>query len=334
MATELSTLELKGWEVVRLQSPHLEVDVLPGKGGDILAVTWVPTRVNLLWESPWGLRPRGAVSTAKDSVARFLENYPGGWQTIFPNGGDAASVSGIEWGFHGEAALVPWDWTPIDGGVELSTRLTQSPFELSKKIWVDSNQVRVTETATNVGPDPQQVMWSHHPAFGAPFISGDTTVQCGASTFIADDERDVEAGDLEPGAESDWPKALTREGTSADISRLPDRDTSLDRFGYLTGFDEGWASIESPSTGITARLEWNARIFPHAWYWLEAHATAGFPWFGQAYVFAIEPASSYPGQGVQKVREKTGTLLSFDPGESRSVELSLSVEGRGGNRAE
>jgi galactose mutarotase-like enzyme len=322
----ISTFEFRGWQIVRLTSPPLEIDIVPGKGGDILAVRWLPRELNLLWTSPWGLRERGAPPPGGDSVVNFLAHYPGGWQTIFPNGGDPTEVNGVEIGFHGEACLVPWDWQAIgQSEVTMTTRLHRLPFELQRRVAIEEATLRIVESAKNVGTTPQEVMWSHHPAFGSPLISGNSTIETSALRFVVDDERDMPAGDLQPGGVSEWPSGRSRTGDLLPLDRLPDERAPFDRFGYLTGFREGRASITNTEIGLRAELTWDVTIFPHAWYWLEAHATETYPWYGRAYVFAIEPASSYPGQGIEAVRHKTGTLLSFEPEESRTVWINLEV---------
>ena len=326
----ISTREHRGWEVVSLTSSHLHVDVLPQKGGDILAVRTVDGGVDVLWKSPWGLRARGEATVSPDSVVNFLSHYPGGWQTIFPNGGDATEVDGVELPFHGEACIAAWDWDEVSEGADgievvLKTTLHLTPFEITKHMRLDGPSLHVAETVHNLSPVSQEVMWSHHPAFGAPLVSGATRVEAAADWFKADDARDVPAGDLEPGAKSEWPFAKTRRGDQADLRMMPSEDGSSDRFGYLGGFKEGRASINNPKLGLRAVLTWDVETFPFAWYWLEAHATTGYPWYGRAYVFAIEPASSYPGQGIGSVRSKTQTLLEIPPGGERSVWVSLEV---------
>ncbi len=325
-----SRISIRGWEVLRLEVGALGVDILPGKGGDILAVRWIPLDLNVLWTSPWGVRPKGAPSTATDSLSNFLENYPGGWQTIFPNGGDACIDQGLELGFHGEACLVPWEWEIVGAcdenvSVLLKTKLVTSPFAMTKLITLTHESVEVRETAINLSEVPRDAMWSHHPAFGAPFLSAGCRIGVDASTFVADDERDFPAGDLEPGSRSTWPKGLGRRGEVVDLERVPDEETPLDRFGYLTGFRRPNAWIENHELGLRAELDWDARVFPHAWFWLEAHATQGYPWYGNAYVLAIEPASSFPGQGLASVRRKTGNQLTFAPGEEKTATVRMKL---------
>lgn len=325
----ITTVECCGWEVVRLRSGRVEVDVLPGKGGDVLAVRWLPLDVDVLWSTPWGLRPKGALPSGGDSKAHWLENYPGGWQTIFPNGGDASAIGGVEQGFHGEASLVPWGWEPVVDGdrsstIQMRTRLSRSPFELVRRISVTDAGLDVVETVRNVGGVGLDVMWSHHPAFGAPFVSGDSLIESGASWFEADDSRHGPHNDLAAGARSAWPHAAGRGGGSVDLSRVPGSDERLERFGYLGGFDRAWAAITNPVMGLRAELSWDGSTMPHAWLWVEAHATDDHPWFADAYVVAIEPATSYPGQGAAKARAAS-TLLRVEPGEERTAHTNLEL---------
>lgn len=330
MSNGVRTFSYRGWEIVRATTAPLEIDVLPGKGGDILAFRWLPSGVNLLWTSPWGLRERNAASAATDSAGRFLETYPGGWQTIFPNGGEPSIEDGVEWGFHGEACLVPWELDVEEASssrtiLRLRTRLSIAPFAMERILELDSGELLVTETAQNEGPGDVEAMWSHHPAFGAPFLSGACRVECEASQFVADGERDVPAGDLEPGAVSPWPFAQMRDGGAVDLRVLPAADERADRFGYISGFERGFAAITNRDLRLRAEMRWDTSIFPHAWYWLEAHATQGPPWHGRAYVFALEPASSYPGHGAAAVRKAGGTLVRFAGGELKTATLSLRV---------
>ena len=78
-----------GIEAVTLISPSIRVTVLANKGADIYSLVHCKSGVDVLWKSPLGLRaPTHGWFTA-DSQAAWLEMYEGGWQEIFPNGGDA-----------------------------------------------------------------------------------------------------------------------------------------------------------------------------------------------------------------------------------------------------
>lgn len=322
-------MELRGWQVHELSSDELAVQVVPGKGGDVLSAQWRATGDELLWQSPWGLRARGSLPTAGSSVAPIIEAYPGGWQTVFPNGGSPCVEDGAEWGMHGEAWTAPWDVISADSAqLTMTTRLVRSPFELTKRVAVAGGRLSVTEAVHNIGRRPVEVMWSHHPAFGPGLAGPETTITTSARRFVTDDARDTPLGDLEPGGSGAWPTARRRDGSTVDVSRLPAHDETVERFGYLTDFDgPAWVELTNQSTGLVGRLSWDAAVLPHAWYWLEAHGTMDFPWFGAVYVFAIEPATSWPGQGIAAVREKTQTQVVFAADERREVTVTLDVSG-------
>ena len=322
----LTTRQHRGWDVVRLANDEIVVDVVPGKGGDILTVAPVGGE-NLLWSSPWGLRPRNGPVAAGSSHAVAMDYYPGGWQTVFPNGGDPCVEHDVEWPFHGEVWTASLDWSADgDDAVAMSTRLVRSPFELTKRVHVAGCTVTVTETVRNVGGHGVDVMWTSHPAFGPPLVDGDCRIDTNAQRFIVDAERDTRSRDLDLGAEGSWPRVRGRDGEDVDLRRVPAPGAGVDRMAYLTDFaGEPWVTLTNEAAGVAVRLEWDASVQPHAWYWLEANATPGFPWYRAAYVLAIEPASSFPARGLATVRRTTGTQRRIAAGATATSSVSLSV---------
>lgn len=327
-ACTVAATTLRGWEALRLRGGGMEVDVVPGKGADIVAVRDLKSGVDLLWRTPWGLRPPTAISQATSAEERFLEAYPGGWQMVFPNGGDPAAEGDVVQGFHGEASLAPWDVVDAatDGDaavVLLETLLVRSPFRLRRRITLDGDGLLVEESVHNQGTAARDVMWSHHPAFGAPFLDASCTVDTGARRILVDDLRDHPNGELRRAATGAWPHVAGRDGADVDLSRVPAPDARAIRFGYLTDFAQPWYEITNSGLGLSARVSWDGETFPHAWYWLDAAGTEGYPWFGRAYVLAIEPASSFPGRGVEAVRATTANHLRIEPGERRDAWVRL-----------
>ena len=319
----------RGWEVLRLETDALAVEVVPGQGGDIITVA-PPSGDNVLWTSPWGLRQRGAVTGAGDSHATAIDLYPGGWQTLFPNGGDACVEHGVEWSFHGEAWLAPFDWALDGDAVVLRTRLVRSPFELSKRLAIEDDTLVVTEVITNAGGMAVEVMWGAHPAFGPPLVTADCRLETNARAVVVDDARDTPTTDLALGARGPWPHVPGRRGADVDFRAVPGEGAGIERMAYLTGFEGApWVTLTNEVTGLCARLEWDASVLPHAWYWLEANATMAFPWYGAAYVLAVEPASSYPARGLATVRRTTETQLTVAAGESRTSTIRLAVTNLG-----
>jgi len=319
----------RGVRAVRLENELLAATVLVDKGADIYELISKPHGIDVLWKSPWGLRrPGGGVATATDSAVAWIEAYEGGWQEIFPSGGGPCTYNGVELNFHGEASMRAWDHelvTETDAAeVRLQVRLARSPFRLERTMRVETGQPILTlrERITNEGGDPIDYMWGHHPAFGAPFLGAACRIDTNARTLIADDAYDSPLSPIAPGERYAWPGAV-RDGHEVDLSRVPGPDEPATILGYFTDYDgdTAWYGITNTELGLGVGLIWPVAAFPHAWFWQELHASPGFPWYKGVYVMAIEPGTSYPGQGLVNVIEKTATHRSLQPGESAAAEL-------------
>lgn len=329
-AVRETTLD-RGVPAVILENESLAVTVLPDKGADIYELVSKPDGIDVLWKSPWGLRPAGGVHSAADSGAAWLEAYEGGWQEIFPNGGAANAYRGVELNFHGEASLASWDFeiTTEQGDlveVRFSTRLRRSPFRVERTMRIATKRPVVTfhERISNEGQEDLEAMWGHHPAYGAPFLSGDCRIDTNARTVHADDEIGGPLNPLLKGATYSWPYG-ERDGVSTDLSLVAGSDDPPhETMAYLTDFtgEHGWYGITNTALGLGVGLVWPKAIFPYAWFWQEMHASPGFPWYAGVYVMAIEPFSSMPGHGLTEVIKKTGTQLSLAAGQSIEIEFA------------
>lgn len=314
----------RGWRGLVLRSEDVEVVLLPDKGADIYS--WVDLRsgVDVLFKTPWGLPP-AVPNWAPDSQSAWLARYPGGWQVLCPNGGaESTGPGGVRWGFHGEACLAAWD---VDGTgahigagwAELSTRLHRAPLRLRRRLHLSGRLLTITESVTNTSPDELELMWSHHPAFGAPFLEPGCVISTGARTVVADDE--APGSLLTAGSRHAWPNVSTKDDERLDLSAVPDAEQPRDQFAYLTDFDDGWFAITNPRLGFGVGMRWPLEVFPHAWFWQEMHGSPGYPWWREAYVCAIEPASTIPGQGIAAARAKDANLVRLRGGETRSVKV-------------
>ncbi|HEY1478517.1 MAG TPA: aldose 1-epimerase [Gaiellales bacterium] len=312
------------WAAIELGTPELAVTLLPEKGCDIVEVIDRRTGIDVLGRPPWGF---GRRPTTLSSAERFIESYPGGWQVLLPNGGDAVAQQGTEWGFHGEAAIVPWSLDAHDAtSARLSTWLTSAPLELEREIRVQARSVEVVERVRNAGGDAIDVMWGQHPAFGAPLIEPGARIETSARTFTADD-RAPGAG-LDPGARSSWPHASLADGGTLDLSVIPPDSEPRSILGYLSDFDEGAYTIANARLGLAVTLRWPLELYSHAWFWQELRALPGFPWFRRAYLAAIEPNTTIPGQGIERARARGGVPLTLAAGETREARLELVLSDR------
>ncbi len=74
--------------------------------------------------------------------------------------------------------------------VELKTRTVLSPFEIKRRISLDkaSPEILFEESIENLSSFDMKYMWGHHPAFGAPFLSGDCRIELPACRLFEGDE--------------------------------------------------------------------------------------------------------------------------------------------------
>jgi hypothetical protein len=310
------------WAALELANGELAVALLPGKGCDIVEVVDRSSGVDVMMRTPWGFgRPPVASST---SFERWLEAYSGGWQVLLPNGGDAVSELGGEWGFHGEAGIIPWRVDAEEpAAARLSARLISAPLELERELRLAGRSLEICERVRNAGDEPIEVMWGHHPAFGAPLIEPGAVIATDARTFTAD-SRAPGAG-LEPGARSAWPHAALAGGGTIDLSVIPPAAEARAVLGYLGDFEHGTYTIANARLGLAATLEWPLELFPSAWFWQELNATPGYPWFRRLYTTAIEPNTTIPGQGIARARAAGGSLLTLAAGGTREARLALTL---------
>ena len=321
-----------GMPAVTIENDLIAATVLPGKGADVYEFVSKPHGVDVLWKSPWGLKSAaGGVPAATDSVTAWLEAYEGGWQVMFPSGGGPCRYKGVELNFHGEASLAAWDHAIVAAGgdaaeIRLGCRLRRSPFRIERTMRVEAGRpvLRVRERIVNEGREAMAAMWGHHPAYGAPFLDGACRIDTNARVVRADDELDGPANRLAPAGEFAWPTGW-RDDTAVDLSVVPGPDDPpRQTLAYLAEFagEHGWYGITNRDLGLGVGLVWPTAVFPFAWFWQEMHASPGFPWYRSVYVMAIEPFSSIPGQGLEKVMAKTGTELFLEAGASLDVEFA------------
>ena len=318
------TLLGKSLTALDIENDLLSTTVIVDKGADIYRLVYKPSDIDVLWKSPWGVKENArGFDSAFDSTTAWLEAYAGGWQVLFPNGGDANVYKGAALGFHGEASMKAWDYEIISQGgaaaeVKLSSRLSRSPYTIERWMRVEAGSpiLHIRERVTNHAGEEMDYMWSHHPAYGAPFISEHCVIDVGTASFVADDRYAGSANPLTMSEAYQWPMA-----GDTDMSQVPGADRVRDILAYFRDFESGWYGITNKELGVGVGLVWDANVFPYAWFWQEMNATPGFPFYKCSYVMAIEPASSIPGQGLTTVMETSGTHLTLGPGESNEIEM-------------
>jgi len=312
-----------------LENDWLSTTVLLDQGADLYTLIYKPRNIDVLFKSPLKVREPGVGPvTGGDSFTSWVDHYRGGWQVIFPNFGPAVKHKGVILDFHGEAARTPWEIEEIreteDGlTVTMGVTLTKSPFQIRRVLSLATAQpvLEIEETVTNFGLEPMACVWAHHPAFGPPFLSGECLIDTGAQAIESDDNYDVGGNDLPTAREWKWPWIFNQQGEKVDLSKGLPSGSGVSRVLFLKDFTRGWYSVTNPHLGFGIGMVWNEQLFPYCCFWQETGGVRDYPWYGRGYALAIEPSSSYPGQGLSAIMEKTKTHLTFAPGESRTLYL-------------
>jgi len=297
-----------GYRALTLENEFLSVTLLPEKGADIYSLVYKPRRTDVLWKSPWGLKKpgTGVVSHGAGTEGAWLEHYEGGWQLIFPNGGDECRYKGALLNFHGEASVLPWDYQVVRRSssavsVEFTVQLYRSPFIVRRTITIKRSlpALLLHETIENRAEEDLHYMWGHHPGFGAPFLEGGCRLQLPPCIFAAHDAEISSFSRIPPSTKGPWPWIAGKEG-SIDLSVLPPTSERVTEFGYLTEFEAGWYGLSNPALGFGVGMAWPKEIFPYLWFWQELRGSFGYPWYGRCYVMAVEPFNSIPGCGLER----------------------------------
>lgn len=327
----------RGWRLVILKNRNLRVTVLPEKGSDIIEFRYKPLDLDVMWESPIGLRPNGwfvptngnALAPTKEGAEQgnFMDYYEGGWQEIFPNAGPATKYKGTTIGQHGEVALTPWQWQVLEEGgrrasIKMSVNTYRTPFRVEKILTLEGDKptLFIEEKVTNLAGETLDFSWGHHPAFGAPFLSGRSLIELPGKPEVEVCPGDGVCRTNLVSGKWKWPLVDGKKG-KVDLRKVPAFEDKISNMMFLTNLPKGEYRLTNPEEGLTFRMEWDIKVFSYLWYWQVAGGSFGYPWWGQTYNIALEPFSGPP---MLSRAIKEGKALSLQAGKSLSTTLSAS----------
>ena len=326
----ITEFKLAGYEALALQNESLRITVLPGKGTDIVEFLYKPLDIDFMWLSYAGLRSPSSLRPGNaDAGSSFLDYYPGGWQEIFPNFGDACNYKGASLGLHGEACLLPWRYSvlqdcPTCVSVCFSVRCVRTPFSLQKTMTMGSGPVLlISESLTNESEETMDCSWGHHPALGGGFLDGTCRVHLPPCRVRTLDDYVSPNSRLEKAQDEEWPFVKGRQGEIIDLSIIPSPFAKSHDMAYLYDFDQGWYAVTNPSKKIGFGMVWNKDVFKHLWFWQVFRGWAGYPWYGMSYNIGLEPCTSFPPSLTKAISQNTQLRLA--PGETLKTEISVTV---------
>ena len=284
--------------------------MLPEKGAEIGSLK--AHGVELLFQAPWELPREGS------GGHRFLEQYAGGWQELFPNCGDPSA--GIP--FHGEVALLPWDCVRDGDALRCSVRSELTPFRLERIMRVEDGRLVLDETVTNEGDAPAHFVWGHHLVLGPPFLEAGCVLDAPVRTIVTIPETWEDTARLEPGQRSAWPNARLRGGGTVDLREVPGPEAESHDDVYLTDLEGGLVSVTNPRLGMRFSLAFDHQVFRWLIAWQPYGGAKELPLTG-AYALGVEPwVSQLPlGEAIA-----AGEAIELGAGAFFSTSLSVEAE--------
>lgn len=306
--------------MIELENGSLAVHLAPERGAEVRFLG-APGGPNLLYHDPTATPLRASASVGYGTTeSDWLSEYRGGWQELFPNAGAPCTVDGVPLPFHGEASSTQWEIVDADAVSAVLRTPVRLPLVLERRMRLDPERavLFVEETLSNESALTVPYVWGHHPAFDAV---------AGASLDLPDATARVPADyhpplcDLRPGTESRWPLVAGAAGDDVDLRTVP--SSPCERVVYLTDLAAGWAALRRTSDGYGVAMAWDRTTFPHAWLWTEIGGS-DFPWYGRSRIVALEPASSWPNDGLQRAIER-GRHRTIGPHQRHQTWLTVAV---------
>jgi len=241
------------------------------EGGHIAEILHKASGVNPMWTPPWPTIEPSTYSAAKNPEygtgpeAKLLAGIMGhNWCVDFfgpPSEEEAAAGYTV----HGEASIVPYD-------EDLKAHMPMSQLNVQRKMELDGNQIRFTETVENLLPFDRHIAWQEHVTLGPPFLErGVTKLEAPILRSAKLNEGEFEWKDRT------YPSALV----------------SADYHAHL--LTKGEVKVMNPKMKLAIGYEWNLQDFPWLGIWEENCERKFPPWNGKAITWGIEfGASPYP----------------------------------------
>ncbi len=319
----LTEFRYRGLRALTMENELLRVTFLVDKGTDIFEFLHKPTDTDFMWRSPLGVQDQtNFIPSSPRADGPFLDHYFGGWQECFPVGGYPTQYAQGEFGLHGETPLLPWNLeiqldTPECISVKFAVRTYRSPMHIEKTVTLHRYQpaLHFHEVITNEGDVPFEVLWGHHPAFGAPFLDESCVIDLeGAKVRVVEAEPTTR---LESGEDYIWPIVTGRNGEDIDLSKIPGPETKSHDLAFLFDLQAGWYGLTNQDREIGFGMYWPEEIFKSLWFWQVYRGSLAHPWYGRTYNIALEPWTA-PYHHLREAQAH-GAARIMQPGEILDV---------------
>ena len=286
--------------MITVSNHELVVTIDPSLGGEIRQIAFGDDPLLAFggWDAPVAV---SRSSTYGDPKLDWLSEYQGGWQLLVPNAGAACVVDGVPLPFHGEWSRTRVDVTELVPGRVTMRAGTRLPFVVVRTVEVLDRPTRVRVThhdRERVRPAAQPFVWGEHPAF-----------LVGPGDVIDLPRRTGGRRGSRPTRCARGRRARHRARRASGRERALPAPTGLPGGPRCAGRTSGW--------------RWRGTLddFAHLWLWHEIGST-GFPFYGRTSIVAIEPASTWPGDGLAVAVER-GQAHWLDGGAHRTASVTI-----------
>ena len=290
--------------MITLENNEISLTVNPRLGGEITRLSFCGEQMLATYD--WASPTRSSTGPSyQDGVLNWLSEYRGGWQTLFPNAGDACEVGGVPLPFHGELSRSQVEICEQTIEMIRFRAGARRPLTITRSIALNPNlpRVEIATSIENQGTGPEHFLLCEHPAFD---LGPGSRIDLPEGRLIS-----AEADPSEPGEH--WPTSHT-----ASLMGVVSAEVT-ERLYYLPDRPAGWAAVRNGSVGVV--MTWDLAALPHLWFWQEIGGK-DFPWFGRSRITAIEPASAWPADGLATAIDR-GQAHRLAPGDPFRTELKL-----------
>lgn len=320
-----SELQIEGIPSVRMENEWIQATILVGKGTDVWGLVYKPLNLDVLMKTTQGLAPLRGRDLRSNRLHHYAESYYGGWQDIIPN--RALFRGGEVDGKHeGESAGLPWEYELIRNDpqeilLRCKISLPYAPLDIEKVFQIRSGEpkLRIYEQVMNRHTGTVHFIWTHHPAFGAPFIDESIKIVLPADckAFNVQNYENNRDEDLSAFLEEVTSVKL-HDGSRKNLLEVP--PPQLEGKGYympLTGLNQSIARIYNPRINLGVALSWDKSVFTSLRYWFSSNENL--------YTLALEPSSSIFSDIHDCIRHSN--CITLKCGEQQRAWVSIGFEG-------
>ena len=302
-------------EVVELSTPSISIKIDLTRGATITHIgkTADPNSNVLAWYEFDDITELPIDYPHGESEHYWMSRYRGGWQLLTPSADKECDVGGRHHSFHGDSSILPWRLVSKSATEIVHDVTIFDALHVKRVAALNMNkpEMTVTSTITNVGQKVEPFIKVEHIAYRGS-DNGEVNGPANTVWKFHDYVQEGYAGEFK------W-KDMDSHGINI-------RNRNMEKEGrlvYILRDSEGWIEWKNPDFKQHTRASWDAKEFPHLWYWQENGADI-FPFHRRTKITALEPASVPPGTRLIGAVEKN-LASELKPGASHTFSIKIEL---------